>query len=151
MLLNPPATQGETMQLRKRRFPRTLVALGVVLVLVSAACSDDDDDATTTESGDTTETTASRNRATAPGVTEKSIKVGGVAVLSSPSGFTQPGIMVGFKARVDRENKEGGVHGRTIETIGVKDDTLNPAVGPQVARELIQQDNVFLAAPVVSP
>lgn len=88
---------------------------------------------------------------TTPGVTDDSIKIGGITTLTSPTGYSQPGIEKGFQARIERENDAGGIHGRTIDFIGMKDDNFSASRDLEVARELVQQDEVFLVAPFVTP
>ena len=46
---------------------------------------------------------------------------------------------------------EKGIHGRTIDFVGMKDDKISAQTSAQLARELVQQDQVFALAPVVSP
>jgi branched-chain amino acid transport system substrate-binding protein len=98
-----------------------------------------------------TAATATRASQTVPGVTDDSVKVGGIATVTSPFGFGQPNVEAGFKARIERANREGGIFKRKIDFIGMKDDKISAATSAQLARELVQQDQVFVLAPVVSP
>ena len=124
------------------RSRRVVGARGVTVAFVVAALA-----ATTmTAAGGQTGSSAST-----PGVTDTSVKVGGVATLSSPFGFGEPNVPIGFQARIERENRAGGVNGRKIDFVGVKDDNLDPTKSTNLTRELVQQDEVFAVAPIVTP
>jgi ABC-type branched-subunit amino acid transport system substrate-binding protein len=76
-----------------------------------------------------------------PGVTAKSIRLGGTVPLSgdaSAFGSVAPGA----KAYFDYVNAQGGVHGRKIEYI-YYDDEYNPVQTVQQTRKLVEQDRVF--------
>jgi branched-chain amino acid transport system substrate-binding protein len=85
------------------------------------------------------------------GVSDKSIKIGGVVVKSSPTGYSTGDTEIGAKARFDRANAEGGVNGRKIEFSGAEDDGMDPAKGGTAAKKLVQKDKVFALVPVNSP
>ncbi|MBX6388222.1 MAG: ABC transporter substrate-binding protein [Frankia sp.] len=84
------------------------------------------------------------------GITDTSVKVGGLAYLTSPNGSTMAGTEVGAKVRFDRANEEGGVHGRTIDFIGVRDDGADPGRNGQEGRALAEQEQIFAAVPVMT-
>lgn len=108
-----------------------------------------------TTAGSTAESTAASTDATGSssggdvrGVTDTEITIGGLTALTSPGGgYT--GADLGAQARFDRVNAEGGINGRMINYIGVKDDGEDSTKNLDLARELVQQDNVFALAPVV--
>lgn len=85
------------------------------------------------------------------GVTDTAIKVGGVLVKTSATGYTTAAAEIGAKARFERANTEGGVNGRKIEFIGAEDDGMDPAKGAAAAQKLVQQQKVFALVPVSSP
>ncbi|MFF5259327.1 ABC transporter substrate-binding protein [Actinomadura viridis] len=89
--------------------------------------------------------------ADAPGVTEDSIKIGGVLTETSATGYSTGGAELGAKARFDRANAEGGVHGRKIEFLGAEDDGMIPDKGAAAARKLVQKEKVFALVPVSAP
>ncbi|MEO6124235.1 MAG: ABC transporter substrate-binding protein [Ilumatobacteraceae bacterium] len=81
-------------------------------------------------------------------MTDTQITIGGLSALTSPGGgYT--GADAGAKARFDRANNEGGINGRMINYIGVKDDGEDSTKNLDLARELVQKDDVFALAPVV--
>ncbi len=82
------------------------------------------------------------------GVTDTSIKIGGLASLTSPAGAVFGDIDAGAKARFARANAEGGVAGRQIDFVGVRDDGSDAARDGQQASVLVQQEQVFAVAPV---
>lgn len=84
------------------------------------------------------------------GVTDDSIKVGGIVSMTSSSGYSKADTDLGAKARFLRANDEGGVHGRTIDYTGAEDDGQDPAKNLAAARKLVQQEKVFAIAPMSS-
>nr|MDT0663620.1 ABC transporter substrate-binding protein [Micromonospora sp. DSM 115978] len=84
------------------------------------------------------------------GVTDTTVKVGGLAYLTSPNGSSMAGADVGAQVRFDRANDEGGVHGRTIEFIGVADDGQDAARNVQEAQKLVDQEEVFAVVPLMT-
>ena len=76
-----------------------------------------------------------------PGITAKTILIGGTAPLSgSYSAFAS--VARGAEAYLKYVNARGGVHGRKI-TYKYVDDAFNPAQTVQAVRGLVQQDRVF--------
>ncbi|MER6135128.1 ABC transporter substrate-binding protein [Streptomyces sp. NPDC001815] len=84
------------------------------------------------------------------GVTDTSVKVGGIVSMTTASGYSKKDTDLGAKARFDRANAEGGVNGRDIEYLGAEDDGQDPARNLAAARKLVQQDKVFAIAPMSS-
>jgi branched-chain amino acid transport system substrate-binding protein len=151
------------------------LALVAVLLLVAAACGDDDDDDDTASgSGDTGSTEASDETAATGdgsadttatddtaatddtgatggpteglrGVTDTTITVGGLSQLANYAGIEE-----GAAARFERANAEGGVNGRTIEFLGVRDDGSDSTQNLNLTRELVESDEVFAVLPVAS-
>lgn len=133
-------------------------ALLTVLALASAACTksekESEGDTTTSAAasttgsdsgGDATTTTAEPATRTTRGVTDDSVKVGGVVWMGQFSG-----IEAGAQARIDRANGEGGVNGRTIEVVGVEDDGNDSAANLAAAEKLVRQEEVFAILPMQS-
>ncbi|WP_344886511.1 ABC transporter substrate-binding protein [Nonomuraea antimicrobica] len=87
----------------------------------------------------------------AAGVTDTTIKVGGVLTKTSASGYSTKDAEIGAKARFERANAEGGVHGRKIEFLGAEDDGQDAAKGDAAAKKLVQKDQVFALVPVHAP
>jgi branched-chain amino acid transport system substrate-binding protein len=76
-----------------------------------------------------------------PGVTNRSILIGGTVPLSGEAaafGAVGPGA----KAYFDHVNSKGGVHGRKLE-YRYYDDAYNPAQTVQLTRRLVEQDRVL--------
>jgi ABC-type branched-subunit amino acid transport system substrate-binding protein len=84
------------------------------------------------------------------GVTDTTVKIGGLAFLTSPSGASHAGAAQGAKARFERANAEGGVAGRKIQFIGVLDDAQDPARDGEQAEALVNQQKVFAVAPLMT-
>ncbi|MGV9885246.1 ABC transporter substrate-binding protein [Streptomyces sp. NPDC003006] len=84
------------------------------------------------------------------GVTDDSIKVGGIVSMTTASGYSKKDTDLGAEARFDRANAEGGVHGRKIDYLGAEDDGQDPGKNLAAARQLVQRDKVFAIAPMSS-
>ncbi|WP_367046441.1 ABC transporter substrate-binding protein [Streptomyces sp. Je 1-332] len=84
------------------------------------------------------------------GVSADSIKVGGIVSMTTASGYSKKDTDLGAKARFDRANAEGGVHGRKIDYLGAEDDGQDPGKNLAAARKLVQQDKVFAISPMSS-
>ena len=76
-----------------------------------------------------------------PGVTSKTILVGGTTPLSG-SASAYASVARGANAYFKYANSRGGVNGRTIEYKFV-DDGYDPARTVQATRQLVEQDKVF--------
>ncbi|MBL7491730.1 ABC transporter substrate-binding protein [Frankia sp. AgB1.9] len=81
------------------------------------------------------------------GITDTSIKVGGLAYLTSASGSTMAGTEIGAKVRFDRANDAGGVNGRKIDYIGTLDDGNDASRNTSQAKVLADQEKVFAVVP----
>jgi acyl-CoA hydrolase/ABC-type branched-subunit amino acid transport system substrate-binding protein len=86
-------------------------------------------------------------RATAPGVTANTIRLGTFCDLSGPNAALGLAALRGYSAWYEQANHWGGVHGRQIELI-VEDDGFDPARTRLAVEKLVEQDEVFA---IVSP
>ncbi|MBL7486583.1 ABC transporter substrate-binding protein [Frankia sp. AgB1.9] len=84
------------------------------------------------------------------GITATSIKIGGLAFLTSANGSTMAGVDSGAKARFDRANDAGGINGRKIDFVGVRDDGNDPSRNVSEAKILADQDKVFAVVPEIT-
>jgi ABC-type branched-subunit amino acid transport system substrate-binding protein len=119
---------------------RLSTALVVVVALTVAGCGnyDDDDDKTAATGGD------------ARGVTDDTIKVGGLSTLQPPGGQPPfPGLDDGARARIERANRDGELKHK-IDFIGVKDDAADQATNAKEARDLVLNEKVFAVLPFVT-
>ncbi len=138
------------------------MAIAAGLLVAVAACGGDDSGSDTTSGGDATtaapattgggdattaapDTTAGGSEGSEAPSSGDPIVIGGVADLSS-----FPGMAEGAQARFDRANEEGGVNGRQIDFIGVKDDGLVEANNLSAVRALVQNDHVDAVLPIAS-
>jgi branched-chain amino acid transport system substrate-binding protein len=76
-----------------------------------------------------------------PGVTAKTILIGGTVPLTGPESAYAP-VARGAQAYFDFVNAHGGVYGRKI-VYKVDDDAYDPARTVQATRELVEQDKVL--------
>jgi branched-chain amino acid transport system substrate-binding protein len=85
-----------------------------------------------------------------PGVTDKTIRVGGIATESNdPTGLTWKSSFDGVAAYFDYINRtQGGVYGRKLELASKRDDQL--ANNRQEVQGLLSEDNVFAVLPVAT-
>lgn len=123
-----------------------LIVVLTVLALVAMACSNSDD-----KSGSSTTTAGGGGGGTAvdqPGVTNDTIRVGGVVsktnILNGPYGST----FDGTKAYFDMVNDGGGIYGRKLELVSERDDQMGQ--NQQQVQALLSQDNVFAALPMAT-
>ena len=134
-----------------RRLPRSarcIVTVVGVLALVAAGCGDDDDDdtsSTSTAAGAETTAEDGGESATARGVSADSIRVGGLGQVDF-----FPGMEEGAQARFERANAEGGVAGRMIDYIGLQDDGGDSTANLDLARNMVENDEVFAIIPATS-
>lgn len=127
---------------------RKLVVAAIALALVVAAASVAGAQSTTTTptTTPTTSTTAAAGGGAVRGVTPTTVKVGGIG-----QSFLYGGASIGAKARFQRANDSGGVNGRTIDYVGLSDDSGDGAAGTTDAQQLVEQNRVLAVVPVVTP
>ena len=139
-----PSTSPRSIRRRSRRKTALAVVASAALVLASCSESTKDDGAATTttaKGGATTEPTTRTTR----GVTDTTIKVGGL-VYDTYYGDAR----VGVEARLKLANDDGGVHGRKIEVVGIENDNNESTKGAEITQRLVEQEGVFALLPVLS-
>ncbi len=117
---------------------RRFLAVVVVLILVAVACGNE-------ESGGGGGSGSGR-----PGVTDDTIRVGGVVGKTNPVGRPYTDGFVGAEAYFDMVNDQGGVFGRDIELVAKRDDQSRASQNLTQVRALVEEDNVFAVIPVVT-
>jgi ABC-type branched-subunit amino acid transport system substrate-binding protein len=132
-----------------------VIALAAVLLL--SACSSSKKSSSTTTAGGTASTaggaTATTGAATATtiaghtttGVTPTEIHFGGILYKAFYGDAA-----VGFQARLKAQNDKGGVNGRKLVLDTVIDDNQTADTDLTAAKTLVEQDNVFMVAPVMT-
>lgn len=78
--------------------------------------------------------------ASAPGVTEDTIKIGYVTSQTGLAASSFEGGDAGARARIELQNEQGGINGRQIELVAVDDGALGPLAA---AQKLVEEDQVF--------
>jgi branched-chain amino acid transport system substrate-binding protein len=120
-------------------------------LFLAAACNETDNGETPTASGTAATTAAPTGTAAAspapsgavPGISDTEILLGSEAILSGTFGAVYATIPKTVSAYFDYINdSEGGVCGRKI-VYRVEDNKDDPAVALEVARKLVEQDEVF--------
>ena len=99
--------------------------------------------------------TAGARRPAAPpgqtqGITNNSIKVGGIAGLENPVNLPYGDIYVGAQAYFDMINAQGGVAGRKIKLAVKRNDSSQPTRDLLQVRALNEEDKVFAIVPVAA-
>lgn len=128
-----------------------IIALLAFPALVASCSESVKDDGTANGDGDKSESTADDSGSTEPdtvttrGISDDSIKVGGIQY-----GLYFADAAKGVEARIKLANDAGGVHGRTIEFVGAKEDDNDPTKDQDLVRSLVEQDEVFALLPVMS-
>lgn len=139
---------------------RGVLAVAFVVVLVASACSSDSDKDKKKEKKATTTTAAKSDarpsglpdvkqdfkatgplEASAPGVTEDTIKIGYITSETGIAASTFKGGALGAKARVELQNAQGGINGRQIELFSADDGGPNGNKG--AAQDLVENKGVF--------
>lgn len=119
---------------------QTRIAVLVTCLLVAAACGNSESDPSSNAPGG----------ASAPGVTDDTIKVGGVGSLTNPIGVKAGSVFEGAKAYLDIVNEDGGVDGREIDLVAEEDDSAQASRNTSLVRALVQQEEVFAVLPVAT-
>jgi ABC-type branched-subunit amino acid transport system substrate-binding protein len=118
-----------------------LIGVLAALVLVAAACGSSkkstSSGTTPTTSGGSA-TTAGASSGPVRGVTATSITVGCVGELQS-----FPGMDDGIKARLERENRNGGVNGRTFKIIPCLDDNSDGTTNLNEVKQVVEKDSAY--------
>jgi ABC-type branched-subunit amino acid transport system substrate-binding protein len=137
-----------------------LVAIVAVLALAAVGCgnADDTDDDATDTSGADDPGTAGGPSTTAdltafvpseePGVTDDTIRVGGVASVTNPLGGSYGDAFAGTKAYFEMINSEGGIYGRQLELVAERDDQVSQ--NQAEVQAILAQDDVFAVLPVAT-
>lgn len=79
------------------------------------------------------------------GVTDTTIKIGTISLVSGAFAFIGQPAYDGFRACIARLNAQGGVQGRQVEIIAY-DDQFDAATGKATIERFVEQDKVFLLA-----
>jgi ABC-type branched-subunit amino acid transport system substrate-binding protein len=82
---------------------------------------------------------------TVPGIAGNVIRIGGVF-----DGTSFAGAQAGFMARIDRANRTHELGKYKIDVVGIDDDTDNAQTDLSDVQNLVERDNVFALAPVIS-
>jgi branched-chain amino acid transport system substrate-binding protein len=143
--------------MRRIRTRRSVALLLSVLVIVTVSCGNeskkDSSGTSTTESdgkgGQPEDQFADLKHVAEPspcendpGVTDGDIKVGVIGIESGPYAQSFAPALDGIKARIAKANEEGELGDRKI-TLVTRDDTGDQTRNQEVARDLVEQENVF--------
>ncbi len=85
-----------------------------------------------------------------PGVTDDTIRVGGVVGRTNPVGRPYADGFAGAEAYFDMVNDQGGVFGRDIELVAKRDDQSRASQNLTQVRALVEEDDAFAVIPVVT-
>jgi ABC-type branched-subunit amino acid transport system substrate-binding protein len=114
-----------------------ICAAAAILALAVAGCGSGDDDA-----GGGGNATGGAAKASAPGITATTVKVGGHFPLTGPAAPGYSEIPQAIDAYFKHVNANGGVNGRKLQMIA-RDDGYNPTNTVKVTKQLVLQDKVF--------
>lgn len=130
----------------KRIGKTTAAAAAVALLMAGCGSSTEGEDSSSDASG--SGGSDSGGSGAVRGVTDTEIRVQGIAPLTSAGGG-YPGAEIGARARFERANREGGIHGRTINYLGTGDDTEDGTKNLDLARQAVQEDEAFAIVPML--
>ncbi|MFV0316685.1 MAG: ABC transporter substrate-binding protein [Microthrixaceae bacterium] len=127
------------------KISRAVIAAFLLLVGITACSSDDNDSASGgTDDGGDTSSDSGECDASDP------VTAGVIFSMSGPAAAIGEDANTGGEFAVETINEQGGILGRCLETI-VKDDGGDPTKAGQVARELVDQEEVdFVIGPFLS-
>lgn len=124
-----------------------LLLVAVMAFGLLAACKREENPGTTgnptTTPGQTT--AESGPNVVSQGVTDDTVKIGTISLVSGAFAFIGQPAYDGFRACVARLNAQGGVQGRQVEIIAY-DDQYDAATGKATMERFVEQDKVFLLA-----
>jgi ABC-type branched-subunit amino acid transport system substrate-binding protein len=112
------------------------VAFAVAAALALGGCGSSDDE------GNGGGASATERKASAPGITETTVTVGGHFPLTGPAAPGYSEIPRAIDAYFKHVNANGGVHGRKLKMIA-RDDGYNPTNTVKVTKQLVLQDKIF--------
>lgn len=127
------------------RTHRSRLAGIATALLLLAACSESVSDDGPTGGGSNDDTGGESAAGTTRGITDDSIKVGGIIY-----DLYFKDARIGVEARLKEANDAGGVNGRTIEFIGAENNNNEPTKDLELTQKLVEQDEVFALLPVMS-
>lgn len=128
------------------RTQRTRLAASLAAaLLLMAGCSDSVSDDGPAASSKEDDTKGGEETRTTRGITDDSIKVGGV-VYEGYFGDAR----IGVEARLKVANDAGGVNGRTIEFLGAENNNNEATKDLELVQRLVEQEEVFALLPVMS-
>src|SRR3954466_15826520 len=116
-----------------------IAVCAAVLALALAACGSSADDRGGGGGGGWT---SGKPTASAPGITAKTVTVGGHFPLTGPAAPGYSEIPAAIDAYFKHVNANGGVNGRRLKMIA-RDDGYNPTNTVKVTKQLVLQDKVF--------
>ena len=114
-----------------------LCAAAAILALAVAVCGSGDDNG-----GGGSTSGGGAPKASAPGITAKTVTVGGHFPLTGPAAPGYSEIPAAIGAYFKHVNANGGVNGRQLKMIA-RDDGYNPTNTVKVTKQLVLQDKVF--------
>jgi branched-chain amino acid transport system substrate-binding protein len=114
------------------------LAAAVALTLALAGCGSSDDEGGGGGAGGS----AAKPKASAPGISETTVTVGGHFPLTGPAAPGYSEIPRAIDAYFQHVNANGGVNGRKLKMI-IRDDGYNPVNTVKVTKQLVLQDKVF--------
>jgi len=85
-----------------------------------------------------------------PGVTDTEIRVGALIGKTNPVGRPYEDAVKGAEAYFCKINEQGGLYGRELKIVAVRDDQSRASANQTQARALVEEDNVFAVLPVVT-
>jgi branched-chain amino acid transport system substrate-binding protein len=85
-----------------------------------------------------------------PGVTDTEIRIGGIVGVTNPVGNPYDDSPKGLLAYIQGVNDAGGVCGRQLKYTSTVDDQSATSRNLLAARQLVEQDDVFAVAPVMT-
>ncbi len=130
--------------MKKERLLSMLLAAALLFSL--ASCARDTGGGTSAPpSQEPTGQTSAAPTEVSQGVTDDTIKIGTVSLVSGAFAYIGQPAYDGLRACIERFNAQGGVMGRKLEIVAY-DDQWDAATGKAIIERLVEQDKVFMLA-----
>lgn len=129
--------------MKKKRLLSMLLAATLLFSLTACARTDSGEEPSDEQPSQSTASQAPADPTqVSQGVTDDTIKIGTVSLVSGAFAYIGQPAYDGLRACIERFNAEGGVLGRQVELVAY-DDQFDAATGKAIVERLVEQDQVF--------
>ena len=129
--------------MKKKRLLSMLLAATLLFSLTACARTDNGEEPSDEQpSQGTTSQAPADPMEVSQGVTDDTIKIGTISLVSGAFAYIGQPAYDGLRACIERFNAQGGVQGRKLEIVAY-DDQYDAATGKAIVERMVEQDQVF--------